>query len=677
MENLTKDDMVKIAGSGTDKKVVEVYKILRRFKNNSARAAWITRRDDCWRSAIDNEFFTEDEKEEMAKKKQPPLSMNKLNKGIQGAGAIVTATSPEVKFNPVGSGDLYIAELLRRAHDYVWTKNEGSDATYAVVEEKNIGGHGFFEARHDPSKGIYGRLIFEETDPTLFYWDKDSRKKDFSDTHIIKAQLRTKSYIKENYPELKDEDLTFARELQDEEPGGKTDTVTGEDNYAVKPDVNDPDIDVDDDETKDIWEIEAWLLKVEKENWIIFHVEGAPQPQAARIKLEKGQKVADVVADLESKPEIVFVKHWPRMVEKRYLRIIVGNKLIPQVEDGKEVKERVNPYGMDADGDPVIPIIALTGQRTRNAYCTSPTFYAKDVNKALCKREAQFIFAASQGLNAPIVRDDSSKWSGTPGTPGSELIISKNAAMKPYRLSAENTDLSKLSFLIQEDKEFIDDQYDLHDVMRGKLPKNMENASGRLVLALQDMGGTMSKPSLRALESALVRLAKVNIAIILKNWPRYMWMRLLEEDEWETLRPDQEGKQPLEEQPQPIGQQGPQGGMGTRPPGMGGPPQGEDEEKEKTRKKWHDTLEKIRPMDPTAPPGISLIDLDVKLTAGSSMPTNRMAKQQVALEAFKAGLYDRQAALEYSDDPKAKEIAERMAKAAQQMAQQEMMKKRR
>ena len=500
----------------------------------------------------------------------------------------------------------------------------------------------------------------------MFYWDKDSRKRDFSDTHLIKAQLRTKSYIKENYPELKDDDLSFGRELQDIEPGDKTDTVTGADNYAVNPDVSDPDIDVDHDEQKDIWEIAAWLLKIEKEDWLIFHTEGAIQPQAARIKLEKGQKVADVVADLESKKEVIFAKHWPRMVEKRHLRIIVGKKLIPQSEDGKEVKERVNPYGTDSDGDPVIPIIGLRGQRTRNAYCTSPTFYAKDINKALCKREAQFLFAASQGLNAPIVRTDDAKWSGTAGVPGSELIISKNASMQPYRLSPENTDLSKLSFLIQEDKEFIDDQYDLHDVMRGKIPKGMETASGRLVLALQDMGGTMSKPALRALESALVRLAKVNMAIILKNWPRYMWMRLLEEDEWETLRPDQAGKEPLpgeEEQP--------------GPPLSGAQPTEQDELKEETRKKWLEALEKIRPMDPTAPPGISLIDLDVKLTAGSSMPTNRMAKYQLALEAFKVGLYDRKAALEYSDDPKAKEISERMAKAAQQAMQQELMKKRR
>jgi len=655
MENLTKDDMVKVSQSGTDKKVIEVYRILRRFKNSSARAEWITRRDDCWKCAIDNEFFTEDEKKEMEKKKQPPLSVNKLNKGVQGSAAIVTSTNPEVKFNPVGSSDLYVAELLRRAHDWVWTKNEGNDTIYAAVEEKNIGGHAFIEARHDPSKGIFGRLIFDEADPTLYYWDKDSRKRDFSDTHIIKAQLRTKSYTKENYPELKDEDLSFGRELQDTEPGAKTDTVIGEDNYAVNPDVSDPDIDVDHEEQKDIWEIAAWLLKVEKEDWVIFHEEGSIQPEAARINLEKGQKVADVVADLESKKDVIFAKHWPRMVEKRYLRIIVGKKLITQLEDGKEVKERENPYGTDSDGDPVIPIIALTGQRTRNAYCTSPTFYAKDINKALCKREAQFLFAASQGLNAPIVRTDDAKWKGEAGVAGSELIISKQTAIMPYRLSPENTDLSKLSFLIQEDKEFIDDQYDLHDVMRGKIPKGMETASGRLVLALQDMGGTMSKPALRALESALVRLSKVNIAIVLQNWPRYMWMRLLEEDEWETLRPDQEGKEPLGEEEQPP----------------------VDEEKEKTRERWLEAMEKIRPSDPTAPPGISLIDLDVKLTAGSSMPTNRMAKYQVALEAFKANLYDRKAALEYSDDPKAKEISERMAKSDQMMAQQELMKKRR
>ena len=68
------------------------------------------------------------------------------------------------------------------------------------------------------------------------------------------------------------------------------------------------------------------------------------------------------------------------------------------------------------------------------------------------------------------------------------------------------------------------------------------------------------------------------------------------------------------------------------------------------------------------------MDLDVTMTAGSSMPTNRMAKLEVAIEMVGAGIYDRQAALEYVDDPNKELIVARMAKADEALAQAEMMK---
>ena len=67
------------------------------------------------------------------------------------------------------------------------------------------------------------------------------------------------------------------------------------------------------------------------------------------------------------------------------------------------------------------------------------------------------------------------------------------------------------------------------------------------VIKLSDRGSfqtvgivTDVEPFLRALESGLVRLAKVVIAIILRKWPRSMWERLLEPEERFTLTPEGE-----------------------------------------------------------------------------------------------------------------------------------------
>ena len=57
------------------------------------------------------------------------------------------------------------------------------------------------------------------------------------------------------------------------------------------------------------------------------------------------------------------------------------------------------------------------------------------------------------------------------------------------------------------------------------------------------------------------------------------------------------------------------------------------------------------------------------------MPTNRMAKLEVAIELVAGGIYDRQAALEYVDDPNRDLILARMAKQDEMAMQQEMLKK--
>jgi len=121
-----------------------------------------------------------------------------------------------------------------------------------------------------------------------------------------------------------------------------------------------------------------------------------------------------------------------------------------------------------------------------------------------------------------------------------------------------------------------------------------------------------------------------------------MWERLLEDEEKISFAPEgtKEGKELSELQEGNFEQ--------------------EDEIKQKIAKKWEAALELIRPRDPLQQPGLSLIDLDVKITAGSSMPTNRIAKGQLAIEYVKAGIYDAEAALEYVDDPMKEEVVERL-----------------
>jgi len=614
---------------GDNKDVKEVYSFLKQYIEESARTEWVDDRKKCWDVIENKQILTDAEEKEIKDQGQDPLIINDCIKGVQGSCAVVTDQKPEVKFHPIGSSDLYIAELLRRAFDVVWTKNEATDVTYDVVEEVKVGALGFFDAKHDPNLGPFGRIVIEESPPEDIYFDAKSRKRDLSDTHIIKAKLRTKTYIKENYENIKDTDLIYEADLKDPQ---KSTGVTGADNYA-EGEKDRPDSQDGQKEPEEIWEIEAYLLKTIKEDWIITVVPNMP-PNAEKIELDPKEK-----KNLKAGDKIREGIYWPRKLQKRIQRIIVGKKLI---------EEKENPYGMDADGNPVVTIIGLKGQRIRNAYAKSTTFYAKEINRDRIKKRMLFHLHLAHGVGAPIVEPAAgTKWIGSPGTPGSRVQVSQATAFQPHRMTPGAVQAGLFTEAEKQDKQDIDEQYDQQDVMKGKLPQGQ--VSGRTILALQDTGAMMSKPFLRALESALVRLAKAVIAMILKHWPRYMWERLIEPDEMGTWTPD--GKYKDTENPE------------------------ENEElKAQIAKKWMDALEKIRPMDATKEPGISLIDLDVKLTAGSSMPTNRIAKGEMAIEYMGAGIYDRQAALEYIDDPKKDEIIARMKKQDEMMMQQEMMK---
>jgi hypothetical protein len=207
-------------------------------------------------------------------------------------------------------------------------------------------------------------------------------------------------------------------------------------------------------------------------------------------------------------------------------------------------------------------------------------------------------------------------------------------------LGTGGSQLAAFADLEQRDISDIFDQYDLNDVTRGKMPTGQ--VSGRLVLALQDAAAIMQKPYLRHLESALEREGKVLVSIMLEYWTRPMWKRLIEDKEFLEIDPESaEGEQP------------------------------DDERKEELKSLYAKALDRIAPIEETeGEDPISMLDLDITVLAGSSLPTHRMAKLEVAIDLYNGKIFDRQAALEFIDMPEAQKfsISKRMDKQEEKMA---------
>lgn len=628
------DDPIKKPGK-TDKKVVEVYKQLRIFKDSTKRTEWLQRRKVAW-DAIENDMYTSEEKEQLRKAgdgKKDSKGMdanvhNKIVKGVQGATAVVTSSRPEVTFLPVGSGDVYDSELMKRAHDLVWAKNEGTDVLFDMVQESKIGGIGFAESRVNYNYGITGVVEIEETSPIDYYWDVESRKRDFADTDLIKAKPRTAKYIREHYEGIKDEDLkSFSGVLEEIDTNVST-GIEGADNYAVahRDGQNDPDSATK--EEKSVWEIEAWMLRTRKEKWVVIEGPGG-SPTARVLSKEELTKTTPEEAAEKAKGEL-----WPRTITVREQLIIVGNKL---------VSSKINPLGTSQEEKPLVPIVSLPHQRTRTSYPMSPTSYALPINRDMNKRIMQFTLGISELVNAPLLLPTGQyRFTKPEGTPGCNIEVDQSAAFAPQRVSPGSSDLHKYIDLVNIDKEAIDDMYDLQDVVKGKLPNNQ--ISGRAVLALQDLAGVMSNPFLRSLESAITRIGEIDIILIMKTWTRTQWERLIEPGELNRLDLEQDDIDPNAPEDPAIAA------------------------------KWEAALERIRPLDPAKQPGYDLVDIDVRVTAGSSMPTNRMAKGAAAIELVNAGIYDQEAALDMIDDPGKDKVIAR-SKAAAKAAQEAELEK--
>jgi hypothetical protein len=632
-------DIDKISKSDAPQEVLDVYK---RVKDDlvdcTERKDWDRIRKRCWNAAYpldpdkEDSIWTAKEREAMIAKGQIPVQVNDLARDIQGASALITSKSPGLNFLPIGSSDLYVAELFKRGWDFVINGNDGAVTFYDFIKEKNIGNLAVMEAKHDPSLGIFGKIVIEDVDPTTYYFSKKSKKRDHSDVSFGKAHLVTKEYALENYEDLTEEDLIFAELKKEDADENVPDGKTGQDNYAVDSKGKDA---PEEDEPENVWEIEDWELKKEREIWVMVPDQSQAYGYTRKIYKDYAAVIKDgwtldgkKIKAIDSLGVEALV--WKRLVTKRIQRVIVGKKLISKT---------INPCGIDAEGAPVLPIITLQEDKTLSGYPTGKTARALELNRAANKRRMQSIYVVSKNVDAVKVLPQGCKWV-VDEKHGDYIEMSKDAAFAPTQLGPVNSS-GELLNLMQGDKQAIHDEYQINDIIQGKIPQGQSNMAHRTVLSLTEMVGVISSPGVLAFESALVKLGKAVAALMLMVWPRQMWQRLIEPDEMNTWTPDKEKPQIDQQTGQPI------------------PP-----EPSKIQQKWMEALDKLTGENGAAK--TDLIDIDVKIIAGSTQPTNRMAKSGVAMEMVKAGIYDPQAALDYTDDPKKDEITERMEKKRQE-----------
>lgn len=646
--------------SGAEPKVKEVYELLKQFMEAPEREEWLKQRKLNWDAVGKNIMWTADEEKELALTGQLPIVANECNKGVQASTAIATDNKPNINFLPRKGGSLYLSELCKRGHDLVWEQNRGQILLHQAVWECKTSGLTGMDSFFDRNKGIFGQARMDCLKPTGIYFDPNSTKSDYSDSDIIKAYPRTKKYIRDKYgKKITDDDMSFGRDMivKSEEEGEKSTGLTSGDSYTMEDGKRDEN--TGEKQPKNIWEIEALLLRT-RDEFIVTVTFAEGEPKTFRLRGSEEKEAKERINELYAEQGIVDVEMFQTKVVVRDQIIIVGKKII---------EENENPYGEDPDGDPIQKINLLGHSLTDSAYPTCPTTFALPLNREKNKRKSQHVYATSI-MNNPVIVEpaNSTKWEGKPGTAGSRVMVDKNAGFPPqYLLGGVNTQ-DFMSYDIQLSKD-IQDQYDTPDVVLGRAPVNRKDSSGKAIAYLQDLAGVMSKPFISKLEEFLERIGRANLAIMLQNWKRHQWEALLDEKDWEEWVPEDE-KAAIEAQGMPqIGPDGmpmPQDQMQPQKPKG---PSGEE-----IRARWMEAIDLLAPIE--GEPNIDIMDFHIKVQAGSSMPTNRMAKQAEALEQVREGLLDPETYWEQTDSTLKDKVVPRLKTMNAMLAQQGAMGKK-
>lgn len=619
-QNKEQDDLLK-----------KVYQRFNRAKDAQCRKDFLT---DCQTAKrnFKGHPFTEEQEKEMKDAGIPPVKVARGTTNALKLSSILTAKRPELKAVPIGKGDIGVATLCQRAFRKIWDENTGNMKNNTLVLGAVREGEHHFNVKSEH----YGlrddvKILLSVLEGGEIVFDPDmSPGNPESWGYKIKYRAISPEQAKDLY-KLGPDDLYYIAEAQpdkdsgsdhDSEPGGKY-----EDGSKGK------------EETKrTVWELEYYEKRKYQEKYWLDPGDSEQMPQlyprsddgAELENAKKNLKIKYTIQDVDGSTKIDprYEEHVNSIkaitVTKTDLRyvLICGKKFID---------DKINPYQEDSRKDPIDPIITLKNINIGEVYARGNMFFASGPLQEISKRRGQSIACVAATLGSPIMVNDNDvtllsneTWKKDISKPKAILHYkSQDGTNKPEALYQTIPDLSRVFQLEDRAQNDLNDVFNLAaDVMRGEQGKG--RMSGRLAGMLKEFGMEGNSYLLAALEEVFRKLGVCFLAIALNEWPFRYWESLLEKEDYN--------------------------------------------EKGELKPAYQEALKKI------ASKNITIMDLDVGIRSGSSLPSSRAERLDMAIELATTAvpptaIYDAEAVLEYIDDPQAADVLERRNQRAQ-MAQQ-------
>jgi hypothetical protein len=601
-----------------DPRVQQVYSYIRRVKETTARREWAEH-------AIKNRKFVKGEQwddQEKAKLKASgmlDIVYNKILPTMRHSTAFVTASSPGFVVKPVGGGsDALLADVHRAVLEKIGADNYIEDVAYDVAWDAKVDGVGWFVLDTDETKLPVNSIRIRRGDPLNFIVDNNSNDKYYRDADfIIYMEKITRKEAASAYG-LTPSQMSGFSDLPEENKSIDREDEDYDDNVLGR---RDP----DDTQHEKPYYIEAWLREEIRVPLVVNLQTGAIEESDT--KANATRRALQLTQMGESVKPIV-------RKEKRVRRvIIVGNKLI---------SDTTNPVGKDAIGEPVIPFFPVPNVRIEGPCHMADVTSLRDPQKEKNKRRSQLIYYASVATNAPWVGEEGSfkpnkeYWERNAAVPAAILEYAKTAKNAPKREQPARLPEAYIHLETSSNAE-IDDISGMNDAVKGVPPTS--DASGKMVLALQEFATMGFKPFLRQLETAMAMLGNGTLSAVRITWQIPDLVRVQINPQVEValqIAPGMQSQDPMQMQMQMMALQ-------------------------ELMQKSNEANQLAQVFyDPTVG------SFDVKVEAGSTMPANRMAKLEFALQMHAQGIYDAEAVLEYIDDPVKYDVLRRRKMAFEQ-----------
>lgn len=531
--------------------------------------------------------------------------------------SILTANRPELKALPKGRGDGAVATLIQRAFTKIWEENNGNQKNFRTVLGTIRDGLSHYNAWTE-KYGLRGdvKIKFNKLDGKNVYYDPDTSEDGLEDwAYRIVARAISPAEAKELYG-LEEKDLYYSGI---EPPSEDSDLMTHD---SIPGGQYDDVQGGQQNRKKIVWEIEHYEQTKTKRRYILDRA--TMQPIPAGNSLEEANQVK-INATYQSPSEVPMEQRFSNLeVVERDMSysLVVGNRILDDTQ---------NPYGRDQLYEPVDPIVPIVNIPVGELYPRGNMYFAVGPLEEICKRRGQSIAVVAATMGSPILFKEGTinvqKWNQEISKPRALLGHNADPDEKPTPLYQPGPDLSRVFALEDRALQDLNDVFNLTPVMMGQ--QDTGRMSGRLAAMLKEFGMEGNSYFLSTVEEAFRKLGVALIVMAIKEWPFQYWERLLEDED----------KDPITGELMPA---------------------------------YIGALQKIQQKD------VSIIDYDIGIRSGSSLPTNRMARLDMAIELSTTpvhpdAVYDAEAVLTYLDDPQAQGIIDRKSKVKQLMAQGEKM----